>query len=631
MNSHSNKPFKTRFQLRHSASETCLNHVPFAAFARPLLQRSLVLTGLFSFSLLSGCSHLTSQKPDSQDLQTAVFSEPTTQSTENSASHSPLIHGSQQIDKSSAPVVVKIDDPLAELQKQPLAHYDNLWDEIAANMLMGEQHFEDFDEYLNFYLRNQKHLARVSERAKPYLYYILSEVKKRNMPYEIALLPVIESGFRPDAHSHQSAMGLWQFIPQTAHLYGLERNWWYDGRRDVVQSTQAALNYLQKLYELNDNDWLLALASYNGGIGNVWKAAKRYQKKNKTDADPDFWQLRRYLPKETQHYVPQLLAVAHVVKHSAELKIQLEPIENKAFFEVVEIDKQIALNQVASLSDTSNDLLSQLNPGYLRAATPPNGPHHIVLPLENSSQFQNQLDQDPSLFDIQWTRHKVKSGDTLSEIAAKYHTSSSAIRKLNGMKNSNIRIGKTLLIPVPQNVAIAQAAQNRKKTAYQGPKSTHTVRAGESLWTIARYYNVDTKTLCNWNNIGVKTPLRVGQKLEIRSDQYGHQIRYTLKKGDSLWTVAQKFGVTTTQLSGWNKISRKKVLQPGMELIVWQPGNRLAHRKYVVKAGDSLWDIARANNLSTREIARYNQMTENDYLQPGQVIKIPHNRNDHET
>lgn len=631
MNNHSNTLFPSRFQARRSTSETVLKSLPFSALNRPLWQHSLVLSGLFGLSLLSGCSHLNSQKTASQDLQATVFSDAPHQSSENGASHSPLVHGSHNADNHGVPVVVKTDDPLAELQKQPLAHYDNIWDELAVNMSMGDRHLEDFDGYLNFYLRNQKHLARVSERAKPYLHYILSEVKKRNMPYEIALLPVIESGFRPDAHSHQSAMGLWQFIPQTAHLYGLERNWWYDGRRDIVQSTQAALNYLQKLYELNDNDWLLALASYNGGIGNVWKAAKRYQKKNKTDADPDFWQLRRYLPKETQHYVPQLLAVAHVVKHRAELNIQLEPIENKPFFEVVEIDKQIALNQVASLSDTPNDLLSLLNPGYLRAATPPNGPHHIVLPLENSSQFQNQLNENPSIFDIQWTRHKVKAGDTLSEIAAKYHTSSSAIRKLNGMKSSTIRIGKTLLIPVPQNVAIAQATQSRKKMAYKGPKSIHTVRAGESLWTIARYYNVDTKTLCNWNNISVKTPLRVGQKLEIRSDQYGHQIRYTLKKGDSLWTVAQKFGVTTSQLSGWNKISRQEVLQPGMELIVWQPGERLGHRKYVVKAGDSLWDIARANNLSTQEIARYNQMTENDYLQPGQVIKIPHNRHDHET
>ncbi|WP_373017747.1 LysM peptidoglycan-binding domain-containing protein [Thiomicrorhabdus sp.] len=578
-----------------------------------------LLASLCSLGLLGGCAQLPQNQTD-QTIQTDAYAAQNGhgKTAKNSRNHN-------HVD-----VVVTQDLNLLDQPKPAIVSYDNLWDEIASQLKLGDHHLDDFNEYLNFYLRNNRHLTRVSERAKPYLHYIVSEVKKRNMPYEIALLPIIESGFQPEARSHQRAVGLWQFIPQTAHLYGLEKNWWYDGRQDIVKSTQAALDYLQKLYKLNNDDWLLALASYNGGIGNVWKAVKKYQKKHPENTAPSFWEIRHYLPKETQHYVPQLLAVSYVIKNHEEYNITLEEIENKPYFNVVKLDKQVALDMVASISDTPNELLALLNPGYLRPATPPNGPYHIVLPLENHMQFEDQISKDDSIFDIQWTQHKIKSGDTLSEIALKYKTSASAIKKLNHMKNSSLRIGKTLMIPIPQHYAKVFVQKETQKPEYKGPKSIHTVRSGESLWTIAHFYNIDTKTLCKWNGIDVKTPLRTGQKLTIRSDQYGYQTEYTLEKGDSLWTVAKKFDVTTQQLSRWNGIRASKVLQPGMKLTVWQPSDSkkptAKFRNYVVKAGDSLWNIAKANNLSTKTIARYNQLKEKAFLKPGQVLKIPYDQ-----
>ncbi len=605
--------------LRQHA-KTAIHSVEAQRFMKPFI------AGCCCLGLLSGCAltQTTSQTDDAIQL--------------TPASHSDTVTNTQvalQTEKPHVDVHVTKDLNLLDTPKPAITHYDNLWDEISSKLTLGDNHLDAFDNYLNFYLRNNKHLTRVSKRAKPYLHYIVSEVKKRNMPYEIALLPVIESGFVPEAKSHQSAVGLWQFIPQTAHLYGLKKNWWYDGRQDIVQSTQAALNYLQKLYKLNDNDWLLALASYNGGIGNVWKAVKRYQKKHPEDNSPDFWKIRHYLPKETQHYVPQLLAVSYIVKNRDEYNIALEEIENKPYFNIVELDKQVALDTVADLSDTPNKLLAQLNPGYLRPATPPNGPFNIVLPLENHMQFEHKLSQDDSIFDIQWTEHKIKNGDTLSEIAQKYKTSTKAIKKLNNMKNNSIRVGKTLMIPIPQHYAKVFAQQERTKSTYKGPKSYHTVKAGESLWTIARYYNISTQTLCRWNRLDVRTPLSKGQQLEIRSDQYGYKTEYTLKNGDSLWTVAKKFNVSTSELSSWNRIKRSQVLQPGMKLVIWLPDSvqtsrspGAKFRKYVVKSGDSLWEIARANNLSTKTIARYNQITEKAFLKPGQILKIPY---DHET
>ncbi|MEA3404573.1 MAG: LysM peptidoglycan-binding domain-containing protein [Pseudomonadota bacterium] len=599
-----------------------------------------LILGLCSLGLLSGCSQL--PKTFSETTNSSNSSKLTTSTDLRHSSLGQIkpTFGTSLLGLDSKQEIHQraITDPseLADQAEEPV-FYANIWDEIASDLQMGDQHYSDFSGYVSYYKKKPNYLKRVSKRAQPYMHFIFSEVKNRNMPYEMALLPIIESGFQVKAKSHQSAVGLWQFIPQTGHLYGLDQNWWYDGRQNIVQSTEAALTYLKKLHDLNNDDWLLALASYNGGIGNVWKAVKKYKKKHPEVKQPNFWQIRPYLPKETQHYVPQLLAVAHTIKNRTEFKQYLEPIDNTPYFKVSKLKKQISLDKVASLSGTPSELLAKLNPGYLRPATPPNGPFNIVLPTEKFELFQNQLASDSSVFDIQWTKHKIRSGDTLGEIAQKYKTSSKAIKKLNNMRNSKIRVGKTLLIPLPQQYAKAFNSDSKPKSSYKGPKFNHTVKSGESLWTIARYYNTDTKTLCNWNNIGVRTPLRKGQKLEIRSGKYGHQQTYTLKNGDSLWTVAKKFGVTTTELSKWNKIKRSKILQPGMKLTVWQPQSknsktaRLLDSKqfkhYTVKSGDSLWNIAKANKLSTKVIARYNQIPEKAFLKPGQVLKIPYDQN----
>jgi membrane-bound lytic murein transglycosylase D len=514
-----------------------------------------LLSAFSTLFLLSGCAQLPSAQTEPEAAQTLNEANQAGQAgqTNQASPHTIRLLAHPNNPKlSQTPVSVTNDHAWLEESQIEALQQQNLWDEIGAQIRLGEHHLADFESYLPFYLKHNLHLPRVSQRAKPYLHFIVSEVKKRNMPYEMALLPIIESGFQPHARSHQSAVGLWQFMPQTAHLYGLEQNWWYDGRQDVVQSTQAALTYLQKLYELNNNDWLLALASYNGGIGNVWKAVKKYQQKHPNDQAVDFWKIRGYLPKETQHYVPQLLAVSHLIKNRTQYKIELEPIENKPFFEVVKFDKQVALNAVASLSNTPSDLLTQLNPGYLRAATPPSGPFHIVLPLENHQQFQTRLGQT-SLFDIQWQKHKVKPGDTLSEIAARYKTSTAAIQKLNRMKSHTIRVGKTLLIPIPQQHAVALVA-TPSTAEYRGPKFVHTVQSGDSLWSLARYYNTDIQTLCAWNQLDPNTPLTLGQSLEIRSNQYGQKIQYKLKKGESLWHVAKRYRVTTEELANSKQI-----------------------------------------------------------------------------
>lgn len=543
--------------------------------------------------------------------------------------------------QSVSTTVTEIDAPLNALSQSPQLQQINdeidhlyVWDEMRDQFHLANTYLDRYETYLRFFRENPNYLERMSKRSKPYLHFILSEVQKRDMPYEIALLPIIESGFRPSARSHQSAVGLWQFIPSTAHLYGLERNWWYDGRQDTIKSTKAALDYLQKLYRLNNNDWLLALASYNAGIGNVYKAVKKFKQRHKQSDNPDYWDIQKYLPIETQNYIPQLLAVSHAINHADSFNIALEPVKNRPYFAEVELKKQISLSTAAKLSNTPEADLSRLNAGFLVPTTPPNGPFNILLPYDKVAAFEQALSTNSELFDIQWIRHKIKTGDSLGVIAEQYKTTRKAIKKLNGMKNSQIRAGKTLLIPVPTHYA--DAFRSTKQTPrYSGPKKIHTVQPGQSIWSIARYYNISTRTLCHWNNIGVRTPLRKGQQLEIRSGKYAFSIKHRLNKGESLWHVAQKYNVTTHELIRWNSVKKSKTLQPGTLLTVWQPktstvttnnhiaDNTQTHKPYKVQHGDNLWNIAKANRLSAKQLALYNNLSLKSFLKPGQVLKIP--------
>jgi membrane-bound lytic murein transglycosylase D len=586
-----------------------LNNQRFSlmTFAKGMTHLKQTTQATLSFSallFLSGCVTLPSDSISTQQPQNAVdFRDLSPQALPKITDITPNDHKQLDISQTFHPII---------------------WDEMHDQFHLATENLGHYDSNLRYIKNNPHYLTRVSKRSKPYLHFILSEVQKRSMPYEMALLPIVESSFQATARSHQSAVGLWQFIPSTAHMYGLDQSWWYDGRQDTIQSTEAALDYLQKLYRLNDNDWLLALASYNAGIGNVYKAIKKYKKKHHSpDASPSFWDIKHYLPAETQSYVPQLLAVSYMVNHAEDFDIALEPVQNSAFFTEIELKQQITLSKAAKLSGISEKLFCTLNPGYLRPTTPPKGPFNILLPVEQAENFQRLLTQENSLFDIQWMRHKIISGDSLGVIAEKYHTSRQAIQALNGLKDNRIRAGKTLLIPVP-TLHASKIVQVSHKSQYKGVKKIHTVQAGDSLWSIGRYYNVDTKTLCLWNEIGVSKPLIKGLKLEIRSALYDNQLTYTLKKGESLWTVAKKYNVTTNNLIRWNNIKQSKIIQPGTKLTVWQSKSLVAqHKKYQVKNGDNLWNIAKANQVSAKHLASYNKLSLKSYLQPGQMLKIP--------
>lgn len=361
------------------------------------------------------------------------------------------------------------------------------------------------DKVVAEYRRNDSFVRHASDRAKLYYYFVLTEVLKRDMPAEIALLPFIESGYNPLAVSPSSAAGAWQFIPSTAQLFKLKRNWWYDGRRDIVASTNAALDYLQYLNDRFDGDWLLSLAAYNCGEGCVARSVKRNLNAGKPG---DYWSLK--LPRETRRYVPKLIAMARLVDKAEEYGVELPDMPNTPYFEMVDIDSQVELVKAAQMAGIDLDLMKKLNPGFRQWATDPGGPHRLLLPLGKGAKFQAALGKLPASQRVTWTRYEIRRGDTLSQIARRFDTTVDVIRSGNKLSSNQIRTGKTLLIPT-RSGSVTLASNS-------GSRQIHKVQSGDSLWKIAQHYGVSPSQLADWNQISDSRSIHPGQNLILYPD-----------------------------------------------------------------------------------------------------------------
>lgn len=452
----------------------------------------------------------------------------------------------------------------------------DIWPRILDQFTLQDYDNYRIDQQVQHLLRNPEFLVNVQKRAEPYLYYIIEEVEAKQIPGEMALLPVIESAFKTNAYSRSHAAGLWQFIPDTGRFFGLQQNWWYDGRRDIYASTAAATRYLKELAELFEGDWLLALASYNAGKGNVGKAIKRNRKKNLAT---DYWSLR--LPRETMAYVPRLLAVAKIFANAEDYGLELHPIDNKPVFTVVDIGSQIDLAKAAELAKISLEELKIFNPGFnQRHFTPKNGPHRLLIPIEKAEAFKLRLAKLPDSERVKehnyLHRHKVRRGDNLGLIAKRYQTSVRAIREANQLASARIYPGNHLLIPSPNQAPNYSNSPKRIAKSRIPKRQTYKVRKGDSIWAIARKFSVTTNNLMRWNKLTKKSVLKPGQKLVLLktkntmlSSNPFQPINYTVRKGDSLALISRKFNVSVNSLRKWNSLG--KYLQPGQKLKVLQP------------------------------------------------------------
>ncbi len=471
------------------------------------------------------------------------------------------------------------------LQDQKAIDKNNIWSRIRNQITFDIPEEKRIVSQRNWYVRHPIHLKRVAKRAEPFLYYIIEELEKNDMPIELVLLPIVESAFDPFAYSHGRASGMWQFVPGTGKRFGMKQNWWYDGRRDVVASTEGAIKYLKYLNEFFDGDWMLALAAYNSGEGRVRKAVRKNKSLGKAT---DFWSLD--LPKETRAYVPKLLALADIIKRPEAFNLSLYSIDNKRVLSQVDIKSQLDLAKAATLASLSLAELQHLNPGFNRWATDPNGPHRLLLPSHTVEKFELGLSKLSKKERLAWQRYKIKSGDNLGLIANKFNTRVKLIQQVNNIKGNQIRAGKHLLIPVAakslDSYIFSQEQRVAKKQSrpQKGRKIFHTVKSGDNLWDIGRKYKVNSKSIAKWNGFAPRDTLKLGQKLviwqkETSKTTYANNkslhnvenaimrnITYKVRSGDSFARIADKFNVLISDIERWNNLDRNKYLQPGQRL-----------------------------------------------------------------
>ena len=392
----------------------------------------------------------------------------------------------------------------------------DIWTRLRKGFTMKPLDSPQVEREIQWFVNNPEYMQRMMDRARLYLYYITDEVEKRGMPMEIALLPAIESAYKPHAFSRARAVGLWQFMPGTGRLYGLKANWWYDGRRDVETSTQAALDYLEKLNKDFDGDWHLSLAAYNAGEGKIGRMMKYNERKGKS-TEYQFLKLKR----ETQHYVPKLMAMVAIVTNPDKYGVKLASIPNEPYFTSVETGSQVDLSVVAKLVDVPIGDLRDINPGYTRWATDPNGPHRLLVPADKKDALIAGLNNLPEEERVQWLHHAVKRGDTLHGVANRYGITVPILKTANNLRSNLLHSGQDLLIPVsasPLTVTAMRAAYQPPATrpeSSRGAPIIHRVRYGETLSSIARRYSVMAGKIAKWNLMQMDDVLRRGQKLKI--------------------------------------------------------------------------------------------------------------------
>jgi membrane-bound lytic murein transglycosylase D len=487
-----------------------------------------------------------------------------------------------------SPLVTEPSAPPAEEPTQVAgltpAQYSDLFDRMRAGFKLDDHPEEHgIDQQLDWFASNPDYMQRAFGRSELYLYHIVTQLEARGMPLEIALLPVVESAFEPYAYSRARASGLWQFIPETGSRYGMKQDWWYDGRRDIVEATRGALDYLQALHDEFNGDWLLAIAAYNCGEMAVERAVDNNQRAGKPI---DFWSLK--LPAETRAYVPKLLAMKRLVSDPETYGLSISAIPNQPYFARVETKGQINLKLAAEIAGVTPDELYELNPAFHRWATDPAGPHYLLLPVDAAQVFNDNLTQLTEEQRMGLTHYTVRKGDSVVSVAHHFETTVNVIRDLNGLPEGRLTVGTDLRIPsstavqLPAKVMLAAARVDGKVRENRRVRRVRiqTVRAGESLWTIARRHGLNVNTLASINGMHAGDSLRAGQKIKLSTSStaprasvssgssIGRRVVYIVRAGDTLRQIAKLFQVSVSQILGWNGMSSETHILKGQKLTI---------------------------------------------------------------
>ncbi|MGH8136187.1 MAG: LysM peptidoglycan-binding domain-containing protein, partial [Steroidobacteraceae bacterium] len=472
------------------------------------------------------------------------------------------------IPEQSAPV----DD---EGPPEPIV-YGDVFDRIRKNMALPDAEHRRIQSEIAWLQRNPDYLARTLGRAQRYLHYFVDDVEARGLPGELALLPFVESAFNPFGYSRSQAAGLWQFIASTGELYGLRRNYWQDQRRDVLESTRAALDFLTALYQRFDGDWFLAIAAYNYGAGNVQRAINRNRALRR---HTDFFSLS--LPAETRAYVPKLIAIARIIEHPENYGLPISPIPDAPYFRIVATDGPVDLRLMAQLAGVETEELHALNPSWNRWVTDPDGPHRMLIPEVVADDFVAQLAALDAPARAGLGIHTVAAGDSIASVAGIYKVPESYLKRINADALVDLQPGQQLLVPA------GNVAQLRDGLGSDLERRSYRVRTGDSLWSISHRNGMSVAQLARMNGISTTAVLQPGQHLLVSGSTGGERaivasvgdlpasgpVNYKVKRGDTLSAIALRFAVTVEQLQGWNNMGRSTTLRAGQRLTIHVGGN----------------------------------------------------------
>lgn len=476
------------------------------------------------------------------------------------------------------------------------------------------------DYYTN---RGSRGFRRWLERSGRYVPMMQAIFAEHGLPGDLVYLVMIESGFNEKARSRANAVGPWQFMAGTGKLYDLTNEWWFDERRDPVKATVAAARHLRDLYARFDGEWNLAIAAYNAGAGKVGQAIRNADSR-------DFWKICRmgHLPQETRNYLPKLYAVLHIAKNPAKYGFENIDYQAPLAYDVVELPGSTDLDIVARLCDVEMDEIQKLNPELKRWCTPPGiKDYKLRIPAGKREAFLTAFAEVPVSRRASYHHYRIRSGDTLGAIAARFSIKTQDIMRLNRIKNPrSLRIGTDLILPLRPDFQLASVASMEDDNGH-AEKLSYRVRSGDSLWSIARRFSVTTEQLAAWNGMRSDGILKPGKVIKVAGGSATRSrsgVSYKVRSGDSLWSIARSHGTTVKQVCALNNLRGDSVLKPGMVLKMSGTAASAPARKvvYQVQSGDSLWSISRRFDLAVGQICNWNNLAKNQVLRPGQTLTL---------
>tara|TARA_B100001989_G_C24534685_1_gene463648 strand:+ start:590 stop:2041 length:1452 start_codon:yes stop_codon:yes gene_type:complete len=458
------------------------------------------------------------------------------------------------------PSIIEADqyvEPIPVNVKDNILFTDSVWERMRITGHIKQEYLDEKTiEYINEYLKNPKQLDMLFEKGRYFIYFVLEELERYGLPPELALLPYIESSYDPFSISSSGAMGIWQFMPATARIYGLKNSWWYEQRHDPIISSRAAIRYLAYLHNRFNKDITYTLSAYNGGPTLL---EKRIKLNRKSGLPTDYKNLK--LPKQTLEYVPKFMAIRELVINSKKYGVTLPNFPNKSVLGSIEFDGQVEILAFSEFANLKPEFVYKLNAGYTKWASPPGIKTTFIIPIELEKELNLKKDQFIQDNQINWVTHKVSSGDSLWKISRQYDTQVNILKKVNYLKSDLLSLDQELLIPLSND-------ENQAFIPYQA----HIVSEGDTLWRLGKKYKISPIEIAQNNGIKLNATLTIGKELNIGNKNIYRTINskkrtilYSVKQGDSLYRIADIFNIEISDIKKINELEKNEIT-PGQVL-----------------------------------------------------------------